>query len=205
MAEERMLLRISLNTINRGFETSYCNMYTMKLNVNWQTVFLLLSMSLLALFYFLCKVYAIDTNIEVYVFAAVVGAFGGSLGSLLGEKQPNIGKGSYIVNLISNVFTRPIVGAATGLAIVILGKSELLFTITATASQLQNAKVGITVRDPFLAFQALAFVGGFSGEKLLRSSTDQIIGQLTALSSRNQGAKPATGTGKKSPDNIQWT
>jgi hypothetical protein len=57
----------------------------MKLNVNWQTAFLLLSMIVLSIVYlgwkgYLRRSYVTDSKSSEYIFAAVAGVFGGSLG-----------------------------------------------------------------------------------------------------------------------------
>lgn len=196
----RKNLRASLNHVNRSLDSNFIDLFMVKYNNVAQTllVFVLLCYTI----HIWCdhqgcfEIPACPKDPDLYI-VALLGALGGAISSILtGEKQSLV-KGHFIVNLFLNVLLRPIVGATSAFATALLIKSRLLFGIGSEPMSTPLFVISVSKDNIETAYQVVAFMSGFAGERWLKSTMDQLMSKLSAYASRN--ASPDSGPNQEIP------
>ncbi|MBI5190748.1 MAG: hypothetical protein HZA22_08745 [Nitrospirae bacterium] len=182
LAEPRINLKAALNVVNRSLDGNYNELYMVKYCRVFQGAVVLFILSSLAALRSIDS--AVDKTLLSYVYYCALGALGGSLSSLLSNAQ-GLSKGNFFNNIFLNVFSRPIIGAASALVMVLVAKSRLLFGIGLDKPGIENPLLILPVANVEAAYRVLSIASGFGGERWLKSTMDQLISKLTVYASRN--------------------
>ncbi len=119
---------------------------------------------------------------------ALLGLLGGAMSAL--RSTDMIGGERRSIELeAARVRLRPLVGAAMGVVVYVIGRSNLVFELVVGAAPKSNAPIQIKVPDIAIAYYAFAFVAGFAERWFLKI--------IDLVEGRTEAPPPAARTGGK--------
>ncbi|WP_224250127.1 hypothetical protein [Hyalangium gracile] len=120
------------------------------------------------------------------------GIGGAVLSNMLSKERFVIATGATARYYVYYLVVKPLIGAFAALFIILLERSQILFSVTVSASDTQSG-VQFVVPTPEAAFFAravLSVVAGFSAERLLSSIMDELIKKLLKQSEKANPRDP---------------
>ncbi|MDG5814013.1 hypothetical protein QA601_02910 [Chitinispirillales bacterium ANBcel5] len=154
----------------------------------------------------ICKASGVEPAI---VPVLLLGAMGGITSGILSSSQELFSKGSFWIPTIYHSLSRSLVGGITALVIFWLIIGNFLISISPRVIICCNDQVGISNPQPDrttalisintpdqsasrIVLLLLLFLGGFAGDKLLKSVCDKVLGNLYQKAEKTKQKNPET-------------